>query len=230
MQKTNEHQIRILSHLLFNPKSRFKDLNTEALSTDTFSYHVAVLTNAGLIQKEGNFYTLTHEGKATATKIDTDTHEFEKQPKISVIVIPRKKVAGKDHFVIHQRTKEPYFGYWGFITGKVRWGETLAETAARELAEEIGISGKHKFCFEIHEMVYQKSTNKLLEDKFFHVMEAYDLKGTVQEKTKEGINKLVTMDEFRQISPKYHNENDILDWYLSGDFSFKEEKYFVEGF
>ncbi len=230
MQKTNEHQLKILTYLLFNPKARFKELNTESLSTDTFSYHINVLIKEGLIKKDGTRYLLTEEGKITASKLDTDNHQFEKQPKVSVIVIPRKKVNGIEKFVIHQRTKEPYFGYWGCITGKVRWGETLAETAERELQEEIGLTGKHRFCFEIHEMVYQKGTNTLLEDKFFHVMEAYALKGTIKEKTKEGINKWATKEEFLAITPKYHNENDILGWYLKRDFSFKEEKYYIDKF
>lgn len=230
VQKSNETQIKILTHLLFNPKSKFKELNTDSLSTDRFSYHIKSLINLGLIEKKETLYHLTNEGKITASKIDTDKHEFEKQPKVSVIVIAHKTIRGKRMFVIHQRTKEPYFGYWGFITGKVRWGETLAKTSERELNEEIGISGNHKFCYGIHEMVYEKSTNQLLEDKFFHIMEATNLRGKIQEKTKDGINKWVTAEEFLKITPKYHNENDLMNWYLNENFDFKEESYFIDSF
>lgn len=230
MEKTNDNQLKILSHLLFNPKSRFRDLNVDKLSTDTFSYHVNVLLDLKLIEKSGYFYSLTNEGKMTASKIDTDQNKFEKQPKVSVIVIPHKIIDGVEKFVIHQRTKEPYFGYWGFISGKIKWGDTIAESAEREMQEEIGISGKHRFCYEIHEMVYEKGTNKMLEDKFFQVVEAYDIKGEIIEKTKEGANKWVTAEEFLAITPKYHNEDDIMNWYLSKDFSFKEEKYYIEKF
>lgn len=230
MQKSNKTQIKILTYLLFNPKSRFKELNTDSLSTDRFSYHIRQLSDLGLIKKEGQSYYLTHEGKITASKIDTDKHEFEKQPKVSVIVIPSKIVSGKKVFVIHQRTKEPYFGYWGFITGKVRWGETLSETSERELNEEVGISGDHKFCYGIHEMVYSKKTNKLLEDKFFHIMEAKNIRGKIKKKTKEGVNKWVTAEEFLRITPKYHNENDLMNWYLKEDFEYKEESYFIKSF
>lgn len=183
MQKTNPTQIKILTHLLFNPKARFKDINVDNLSTDTFSYHVNVLLDLGLIKKDGVHYYLTKEGKITASKLDVEKNKFEKQPKVSVIVIPHKKVDGQEKFIIHQRRKEPYYGYWGFITGKVKWGETLAEASERELKEETGISGKHRFCFEIHEMVYEKD-----------------------------------------------NEEDFMNWYLEKDFSFKEERYFIETF
>ena len=230
MQKTNETQVKILTHLLFNPNSRFKEINVDKQGTDAFSYHVNVLIGLGLIRKEGQFYTLTKEGKITASKLDTDKHKFEKQPKVSVVVIPHKVIDGIQKFVIHQRKKEPYYDYLGFITGKVKWGETLEEASERELQEEIGISGKHRFCYGIHEMVYEKEVGKLLEDKFFHVMEATNLVGEIQEKTKEGINKWVTADEFLKIEPKYHNENDLMTWFLNKDFKFKEEKYYIEKF
>jgi len=230
MQKTNETQLKILTHLLFNPRARFKEINVDSLGTDTFSYHVNVLTNLGLIRKEGIHYVLTKEGKITAAKLDTDKHKFEKQPKVSVVVIPHKVIDGVQKFVIHQRKKEPYFDYLGFITGKVRWGETLEEAADRELQEEVGISGNHGFCYGIHEMVYEKETGKLLEDKFFHVMEATSLVGDIKEKTKEGINKWVTAEEFLSIEPKYHNENDLIMWFLNKEHSFKEEKYYIDKF
>jgi len=230
MQKTNEIQVKILIHLLFNPGSRFKEMNVDKLGTDSFSYHVSVLLDLGLIKKEGNQYFLTKEGKITASKIDTEKNEFERQPKVSVIVLPHKKIDGVEKFAIHQRTKEPYFGYWGFITGKVKWGETLEDASERELNEELGISGKHKFCFGIHEMVYEVGTEKLLEDKFFHAMEVTNLKNELKERTKEGINRWMTVDEFFTTSPKYHNEEDFMTWFLNKDFGFKEEKYFIEKF
>lgn len=230
MQKSNEYQLRILTHLLFNPMARFKDLNTEKLSSDTFSYHVNVLQDLGLITKVDNYYMLTAEGKITAAKLDTEKKEFEKQPKVSVFVIAHKEIDGEQKFILHQRQKEPYFGYHGFMTGKVRWGETLAEASERELQEETGMSGDHKFCFQIHEQVYDKKTNKLLEDKFFQVMEAYNLKGALQENMKEGLNKWVTAKEFFSIEPKFHNEDDFMRWFLEKDFTFKEEKYFIDEF
>lgn len=230
MENLNQIQMKVLTKLLFNPKARFRDLNAEHLSTDNFSYYIRFLIKSGLIKKEGYFYSLTTKGKMVAGKIDTDSHTLEKQPKISIIVIPHKLIGGKQKFLIQQRKKEPYFGYWGFMTGKIRYGQTLGEVAERELEEEIGIKARFKFCYEIHEMVYDKKTGEQLEDKFFHVIEATDLKGEVIENTKEGQNKFVTVGEFRKMRPKYHNENDILTWFLNKDYSFKEEKYYIEKF
>ena len=230
MEDLNQIQIKILTELLFNPKARFKNLNTDFLSTDNFSYHIRSLLNSGLIKKEGYFYSLTTKGKMFAGKVDTLTHTMEKQPKVSVILIPHKMFGKQKKFLIQQRTKEPYFGYWGFIAGKVKFGETLKETTERELREEADVTGSIRFCYEIHEMVYDKETGSQLEDKFFQVLEVYDLTGNAAEKTREGNNRFVTVEEFRKIKPKYHNEDDLMTWFLKKDFKFKEEKYYIEKF
>ncbi len=230
MENLNQTQIKVLAKLLFSPKARFKDLNTDHLSTDSFSYYIKSLIKTGLIRKDGYFYSLTIKGKMAAGKIDTDAHVIEKQPKVSIIIIPHKLIKGKQMFLVQQRRKEPYFGYWGFMTGKIRYGQTVFEVAQRELKEEMGISAKFKFSYELHEMVYDKKTKEQLEDKFFHVLEATNLKGEIIENTKEGHNKFVTIDEFRKMKPKYHNEDDILSWLLNKNHSFKEEKYYIKKF
>jgi 8-oxo-dGTP pyrophosphatase MutT (NUDIX family) len=230
MDNLNPIQIKILSKLLFNPKARFRDLNQGSMTTDNFSYHLRSLLKEGFVKKDGLTYSLTSKGKMLAGKIDTSIHKMEKQPKVSVILIPHKTVRGKEMFLIQERTKEPYFGYKGFISGKVKYGEILNETAKRELKEEAGIGGKFRFCYEIHEMVYDKLTGEQLEDKFFHILECYDLTGKISKKTLEGKNQFVTEAEFKKMKPIYHNEIDLLNWFLKKDFKFKEQKYIIECF
>lgn len=42
-------------------------------------------------------------------------------------------------FLLVQRRNPPDAGLWGHAGGKVEWGESLADAARRELAEETGI-------------------------------------------------------------------------------------------
>lgn len=230
MDNLNQIQLKILSLLLFNPKARFRDLNIDKMTTDNFSYHLRFLLTEGYLKKDKLTYSLTSKGKMVAGKIDTTVHQLERQPKVSVVIIPHKTVGNSQLFLVQQRTKEPYFGYKGFITGKVKFGETLEQTAQRELGEEAGIGGKFRFCYEIHEMVYSQLTGEQLEDKFFHIIECYDLTGKVNKKTPEGLNRFVTAQNFVKMKPIYHNEIDLLTWFLQKDFKFKEHKYLIDNF
>jgi 8-oxo-dGTP diphosphatase len=45
-----------------------------------------------------------------------------------------------DDVLLIQRGKEPGMGKWAFPGGKVKWGETSAQAALRELEEEAGIT------------------------------------------------------------------------------------------
>ncbi len=79
-------------------------------------------------------------------------------------------------------------------------------------------------------MTYDKITGEQLEDKFFHAIECFDLKNDLLESTKEGHNKFVTEKEFRKMTPIFHDEVDMLTWFLKKDFKFKEYKYIIEKF
>lgn len=222
-------QMQILKELIFNPKAKFSELNKSDIPNDHFSYHLNKLVELDLVSKINGQYSLTVNGKKYAGKMDTNNYKIEKQPKSGVLIIPIRKIKQKTEYLVQQRKKEPYFGYWGFMTGKLRFGEKLYETADRELKEEMGVFGEYKLQFILHEMVYDKIGTQL-EDKLFYIVEVREIKGDLLTKTPDGENKWVTKQEFDELSPKYHNEDDIINWYINGDKGFKEEKYVVDGF
>lgn len=202
MNDLNPIQMSILKELLFKPNSRFTNLNEAKISSDQFSYHLRSLIELGLVEKKDGLYVLTLQGKEFANRMDTAVNKIEKQPKVSVLIVPIKIVKGKKMYLISTRLKEPYYGFKGFMTGKIRFGETVEEAAQRELMEETGLKGKIKHCFVLHEMVYKKD-GEMLEDKFFNIMEA---------------------------TPKYHNEEEIFGLYKKGKSDFMEKKYYIDSF
>lgn len=50
---------------------------------------------------------------------------------------------GKKQYLVQTRLKDPFFGYHGYVTGKIRWGEKILEAAKRELLEETGMTAEN---------------------------------------------------------------------------------------
>ena len=64
--------------------------------------------------------------------------------------------AGK--FLLVRRANPPDPGRWGFPGGKIEWGETAAQAAVRELAEETGIVGQALGAFDCVDVIKPDST------------------------------------------------------------------------
>lgn len=231
MSNLHEIQMLILRELLFNPNSKFSQLNIQKLNSDHFSYHVNTLIQLGFVIKKGLKYTLTIKGKEFANQMDTDEKVIEKQPKIAVMLIAKKVGKNTKYFLIQERTKEPYFGFYGFLTGKVRFGEKVLETAKRELKEESGLECND---FEIkkivHNLVRDEKSGELLEDKIFFIVVANNPTGQLID-TRGGKNMWITTEEFNKLEKKYYDEDNIFSIANSKEsLSLEEETYFINEF
>lgn len=167
----HEVQIAVLRYLLFHPAATFAELQkTSDLTSDHFNFHIKKLLSSQLIEKSESSYRLTPAGKEYANRLDTDENIIEKQPKVSVALIIERTHEGQQEFLVQQRLKHPYFGFWGRLGGKVRWGESFEEAAKRELKEETGLDGEFTFKSVFRKRDYDKATDDLLEDKVFIIM------------------------------------------------------------
>ncbi len=189
--KIHEAQTKILRELLFLPDANFAKLvEASELEGDHAKFHIKRLAELGYIVKRQNGnYTLSVKGKEYANKLDTDTGVIERQPKSACICILYNEQS--DLYLIQERLKNPYYGYWGFYTGKIRWGEKIAETAVRETEEETGFTTKvesweHRGI--LHELVKNKSTGEIIEDKIFHMMYCKKFSGQLTENFEGGRN------------------------------------------
>ncbi|MDP2951008.1 MAG: NUDIX domain-containing protein [bacterium] len=222
--KIHPIQANILKTLLFEPKARFSKLNVLKTPTDHFNFHLKRLVELKLIEKvDKNNYSLTAEGKEFANRFDTEAIVIERQPKIGVLIIA---VKGKK-YLIQQRLKQPYFGFHGFITGKVRWGETLVETTNRELQEETGLKGKLTLVGIKHKMDYSESS-KLLEDKLFFVSRIDNLKGDLLEKFEGGKNLWLTEKEILKLPDLFDGVKESIRMANQKKLAVVETKYKVK--
>jgi len=224
-------QARILRELLFHPEARYSDMNRTGLGSDHFNFHVKQLLEAGLIEKTpGKAYALTTPGKEFANRLDTDEVVIERQPKIAVLIIPVRERNGAKEYLVQRRLKQPYFGYHGFMTGKIRWGSTVEETAARELLEETGLTaGEFRIRGIKHKMDYD-AEGKLLEDKIFFIIMARGCSDTLTPQFEGGENRWCSTEEIATLSPVFDGVQESIDIAEDAAFSFVEKKYTVSGY
>ena len=197
-------QTKILRELLFMPAARFAELQkASGLESDHVKFHIKQLVKLGYINKIGNAYQLSVIGKEYANKLDTDAGVIERQPKVAVLLVV-ERYNSKTHmmeYLLQKRLKHPYFGFWGAPTGKVRWGETLLDAAARELKEETGLTGVFEYRGIYHERVRRQATGEIIEDKLFQLMFCDRFSGELQVEFDSGYNTWHTL-EYMALEPK----------------------------
>ncbi len=178
--KIHEAQTLILRELLFRQSGGYAELQKPTgLNSDHFNFHIKRLVELALIEKVGRGrYCLSRKGKEYANKLDTERNTIERQPKISVILVIWRDDS-KQELLLQERLKNPYFGFWGYPTGKISWGETVLQTAKRELQEETGLEGTFMYHGIYHEHAKDAETDELLEDKIFLITETVNPTGSL---------------------------------------------------
>lgn len=220
----------VLRVLLFQPQARYTDLNPKRVPTDQFTFHLKRLVEVGYVVKQDDGrYALTPAGKEFANRFDTEAPKLaiERQAKIGVSVACVRVVAGVTRYLVQQRLKQPFYGYYGFVTGKVRWGEEVLETAARELAEETGLQADLTLVGVKHKLDYTPE-GQILEDKFFFSVRGEQVRGTLQETFDGGRNLWLSRPEIEKLPKIFHGMLPAIDMLTSPVLVFDEAKYTVE--
>ena len=170
MKQLHEIQLAILRKLLFAESLRYSELKPDTkMENNQLSFHLDVLVDLNYVEKNESGYSLTHEGKEYANRMDTDTNKIERQPKSWALVVAMRYNGEENEFLFYTRKKHPHFGKQGFITGKIKYGEGVYETAIRELEEEAWITGDATLIWIEHLINIKKWSTIVLEDKFFYV-------------------------------------------------------------
>lgn len=223
-------QSQILLVLQQNTSVRFSDLNTWELSSDHFNFHVSQLLNEDLITKNSyGTYELTDIGKEFANRFDTETATYEKQAKQCVVIIPMKGTGESEMVLAQQRLKQPYYGYYGFVSGKTRWGETILESAERELIEESGLVGQLSLFGIEHKMDYNEQ-GILLDDKYFYLFKAVNCTGELKHKFDSGENHWITKVDMLKLDNLFEDVAQLLELLANNNVEFIENKFVVKGF
>jgi len=217
-------QVEVMKWLMFHKAGRFSQLNTQGLGSDSFSFHLRRLLTLGLIEKHEDQYRLSVAGKEFANRFDVDDRAGLRQGKLSVMLVPMREPNGSREYLIRHRLKQPYFDYCGFITGKVRNGETVLEAAARELKEETGLQARLEYIGIQHKLDYTEN-HQLLEDKYFFVVLATDTAGDFKEAVRGGRNLWLSAEQVEELPKLFQGTDTSLRLVQDGQQSFTETEF-----
>jgi len=222
-------QMSILRKLLLNLTASFSELTTATgLTTDHANFHVKKLIAADMVEhvpKTHGTYRLTRKGKEYANRMDTDELVIEKQPKL-VVDIGIENDDGT--FLFQERSKQPYYGYWGFPTGKIRWGETILQAAARELMEETGLTAELRVIGTHHKLDYDEH-GVMLEDKYLILVHGTHPKGELMVETESHVNHWLTPAAYRKLQKRFGDIDETLAFIRGKSAFITEATYQYEG-
>ncbi len=194
-------QMEILSKLLFAEQLSFSKLKSGVnIENNKLDFHIKSLIAQKLIVKNKNItYSLTNRGKEYANRMDTDRKVHQTQGKIGAITccIRNTKFADEPEFLVYTRKKHPFYNSQGFASGKIPIGQSVIESARRELKEETNLDATNEgdiFMIE-HHRVYDKASKELLEDKYFYFVRFVDPEGELKP-NKEGVFEWVKDSKF----------------------------------
>lgn len=225
----HEFQISILRELLFKPNARFRDLNILQISNDHFTFHLKKLVKDGLIIKNNGVYSLSDSGKEFANRMDTDSLKIEKQGKLAIAIHAIRTKNGETETLVHQRLKEPFYGWYGSHSGKVKWGESPLECAKREFFEETGLIGDFKLKAILH-IINCKENGEILEDKYLWVFIVTNTTGKLVKRVKEGRNIWMNEMEYRKLKNTFGSWDGIMKEVKTKEIIYKDKKNVVNSF
>lgn len=205
MDIQHEVEKQIILKLIHNPILSFNELWAKQGESNNFAYHINKLEEKKLICKneQGNYH-LTEEGRKLSAFIEGDTGAKAEFPTLTVVALVKQN----EKYLCQRRLKEPFYGYWGFVAGKINFGQNLFECATRDLLEEAGLHAT-EWKLKAIEQVKTFENSKILHHHYMFIVETTKATGTLKEKTHKAEHTWLTLEEYAK------KERFPSDWFFT---------------
>lgn len=192
----NSARQEILRRLIHEQNVSFNKLWNKKGDSNKFAYHLKVLEEDGIIAKKAKGYQLTNEGKKLAAYTEGADGTESKFPVIAVLVVVFDKAEKK--ILMTKRLKEPFYGYWGFIGGKIKFTQYIIECAEQELLEETGL----KCELELKGLFSSKTyhDNDLAFNHELFIIKGTNPKGKLINKNREGECEWIALEKVKTLN------------------------------
>lgn len=216
-------QINILYELRHTKSARYRDvLHASGLENDGFRFHLNTLLKCQYIKKNSmGGYALTPAGKEFANNLNKTARTPLKQPKLSLALVITRKIDGSTQYLLQQRKRQPYYNFWGHISGPVVWDEEPEKTASTELYKQTGLYAECKVWSFFRQRDY--INNRVREDKQFIILHSQDPEGKIKS-WRGGISKWMTIEEL-QLQPLFFPETLTMATMSAGAYQSKRTEY-----
>lgn len=199
-------QKQILAKLKFyNSGARFSNLRINNIENDKFNYHLQKLIEEKYLTKRVSRYFLAPKGKSFVTNLQEDDIQMKTTYKLSVYIVPI--VNGK--VLLYKRLKHPQYGYVGYISEKMKFGENMVNAAIRGIKEETTLDANFSLVGNLRQ-IRKNSNGKVIEDGIFYIMYTDKVTGKLREKCEEGEYFWIDIDKISSIKKLFKPSVEIV--------------------
>jgi ADP-ribose pyrophosphatase YjhB (NUDIX family) len=208
----HQAQISILRTIRRAESTRYSEMmQPTGMESAGFKFHLRKLIKSSLIERDAvGRYRLTAIGKEFANNLDRQTGMPQKQPKLSVAMV----VQQGNQYLFQQRLRNPFWGYWGFLSGPIRWGMEPETVAESELKKQTGLKASFSVKAFLRKRDYS-TEGGLLEDKQFIIVAAR-AKGELDNSWDGGLNQWMTLEELKGQNRYFQDTVEILNMLQEG--------------